>query len=98
MKPRMIFLSVAVILGVLLGAAIPLPALQAQGAERQQRGALATLPVVDDFESGLPAGTDANGIADRVHHLPGPEQHASPSRPPLRRRRRCRARRARTTS
>ena len=57
MKPRMIFLSVAVILGVLLGAAIPLPASQAQGAERQQRAALATLPVIDDFEAGLPAGT-----------------------------------------
>ena len=65
MKPRMIFLSVAVVLGVLIGAAIPVPASQAQawGAERQQPAALAVLPVIDDFEAGLPAGTDPDGIA-----------------------------------
>ena len=64
MKPRMIFLSVAVVLGVLLCAAIPVPASQAQawGAERQQPAALAALPVIDDFEAGLPAGKDADNI------------------------------------
>jgi len=64
MKSRPTFLSLAVILVLLLGGAIlfPAPQVQARGAERQQTAALAALPVIDDFEAGLPAGKDANNI------------------------------------
>ncbi len=59
MKPRIIVLCVAVSLTILLGGAILLhaPQVQARAAEpeQQQPAALAALPVIDDFESGLPA-------------------------------------------
>ena len=29
----------------------------------------AALPVIDDFESGLPTGTDTNGAGNWLHHF-----------------------------
>jgi hypothetical protein len=59
MKSRTIFLSAAVMLGLLLAGAILLhgPQAQARVAGPEQRPvALSALPVIDDFESGMPAG------------------------------------------
>lgn len=55
MKSRQRILSLAVIVSIVVQfAAIPFVTTPAIAA---------TLPVVDDFEAGLPAGTDPNGIA-----------------------------------
>ena len=62
MRLRTTFLNLAVILSLLLGGAIVLdgPQVLARVAEpeTQQPAASAALPLVDDFEAGLPAGQD----------------------------------------
>ncbi len=47
-------LSIALLVSVFVGAGLVAPAAPVQAA---------TLPLVDDFEAGLPAGVDANGVA-----------------------------------
>ncbi len=62
MKSRVTFLNLAVILSLLLGGAIVFHGPQAQAwvsePETRQLAAIAALPLVDDFEAGLPAGQD----------------------------------------
>lgn len=52
----MLLLSLTLLIASLVAQFAPLPALA-------DPAAAADLPLVDDFESGLPAGTDPNGIA-----------------------------------
>ena len=60
MKSRSILVSVAVLLGLLLSGAMLLHAPQAQARvaepERGHPAAIAALPVIDDFEAGMPGG------------------------------------------